>query len=119
MKNELYFNISFHSAPSEAPELVDARNTSSSSIYLEWLPIQNDSHQGTLLGYRVYYRPAQTSRKEQVFEIDDPDVLHCDLDGLFWWWWYEIRIAGYTKIGSGVTLNTSVQTDEHGEFFFV
>ena len=102
-----------------APELVEAKNTSSSSIYLEWLPIPDEYHQGTLLGYRVYYRPAETSRKEQVLEIDDPLVLHCNLIGLFWWWWYDIRIAGYTKIGSGVMLNVSVQTDEEGECFYV
>jgi hypothetical protein len=99
-----------------APELLDARNTSSSSIHLEWSAIPDEYHRGTLLGYRVYYRPAETSRKEQVLEIDDPNVLHCDLVGLFLWWWYDIRIAGYTTIGSGVTFNASVQTDEHSKF---
>ena len=98
-----------------APELVEAKNTSSSSIYLEWSEIPPQYHQGTLVGYRVYYRPAETTRAEQVLEIDNPQTLHCSLTGLFWWWWYEIRIAGYTRIGSGVTLNVSVQTDEESK----
>ncbi len=47
-----------------------------------------------------------------MIEKSDPGILQSNLTGLFLWWWYEIRIAGYTKIGSGVSLNVSVQTDE-------
>ena len=92
--------------------MVVGKNTSSSSIYLNWTTIPPEYHQGTLLGYRIYYRPADTSRKEQMIEESDPGILHSNLTNLFLWWWYEIRIAGYTKIGSGVSLNVSVQTDE-------
>ncbi|XP_028403035.1 uncharacterized protein LOC114525803 isoform X3 [Dendronephthya gigantea] len=102
------------STPSKAPALVEGRNTSSSSIYLKWEAIDPQYHQGTLLGYRVYYRAADTTRKQKMIEIpiSDPNPLECHLTGLFWWWWYDIYIAGYTKIGTGVTLNVVVQTDE-------
>ncbi|XP_028403037.1 uncharacterized protein LOC114525804 isoform X2 [Dendronephthya gigantea] len=102
------------STPSKAPALVEARNTSSSSIYLKWEAIDPQYHQGTLLGYRVYYRAADTSRKQQMIEIpiSDPKPLECHLTGLFWWWWYDIYIGAYTKIGTGVTLRASVRTDE-------
>ncbi|XP_028417432.1 uncharacterized protein LOC114541817 [Dendronephthya gigantea] len=102
------------STPSKAPALVEGRNTSSSSIYLKWKAIDPQYHQGTLLGYRVYHRAADTTRKQQMIEfpISDPNHLECHLTGLFWWWWYDIYIAGYTKIGTGVTLNVVVQTDE-------
>lgn len=46
--------------------------------------------------------------------LSTPPSLECNLTGLFWWWWYDIQVGGYTKIGTGVTLNVAVQTDEEG-----
>ena len=54
-----------------------------------------------------------------MIEIPDPTTLEYDLTDLFWWWWYDIHIAGYTRIGTGVTLNISVQTDEESKCLFV
>lgn len=51
-----------------------------------------------------------------MIEIADLNILEYELTGLYWWWWYEIRIAGYTKIGTGVTSNVTVQTDEESRF---
>jgi hypothetical protein len=53
-----------------------------------------------------------------MIEIPDPTTLEYDLTDLFWWWWYDIHIAGYTRIGTGVTLNISVQTDEESKCLF-
>ena len=50
-----------------------------------------------------------------MVEIADTTILEYELTGLFWWWWYDIHIGGYTKIGTGVTLNVTVQTDEEGK----
>ena len=50
-----------------------------------------------------------------MIEISDSGIFEYELTDLFWWWWYEIRIAGYTRIGTGVTSNVSVQTDEESE----
>ena len=98
--------------------MVEGRNTSSSSIFLRWTTIDPQYHQGTLLGYRIYYRPTETSRKEQMIEISDPNTLQYELTGLFWWWWYDIYIAGYTRMGTGVTLNATIRTDEESKFYY-
>ena len=58
------------------------------------------------------------SRKLVSQEISNPDIFECELTDLFWWWWYEICIACYTKIGTGVTSNVTVQTDQECKFFF-
>jgi hypothetical protein len=82
---------------------------------LKWRPIPSFLHRGVLLGYRIFYRPSNTKRKEKIIEISDPHRLEYRLTDLFWWCWYEIRIAGYTRIGTGVTSNVTVQTDEESE----
>ena len=51
-----------------------------------------------------------------MIEIPDAGTIEKELTDLFLWWWYEVRIAGYTKIGTGVTSNVTVQTDEESEY---
>ena len=51
-----------------------------------------------------------------MVEIANTTVLEYELNGLFWWWRYDIYIGGYTKIGTGVTLNVTVRTDEEGTY---
>ena len=105
----------FHPAPAAGPEIIQAYNVSSEEIFLKWRRIPDLLHRGTLLGYRIFYRPANTNRKEKMIEISDTQTLQYQLTDLFWWWWYEVRIAGYTRIGTGVTSNVTVQTDEASE----
>lgn len=54
-----------------------------------------------------------------MVEIDNTTILEYELTGLFWWWWYDIYIGGYTKMGTGVTLNVTVRTDEESKSLFV
>ena len=105
----------FYLAPAAGPVIIEAYNKSSTQIFLKWRPIPTLLHRGVLLGYRIFYRPSSTKRKEQMIEISDPSLLEYEFTDLFWWWWYEIRIAGYTRIGTGVTSNVSVRTDEESE----
>ena len=91
--------------------LVKAVNASSSSIELQWNPISPDNYAGNLLGYRIYYRPAETKRRAKVID-HRTSTLRVELTNLFLWWWYEICIGGYTRVGTGVTTNVTVQTDE-------
>lgn len=92
--------------------IVEAYNASSTKIILKWDLIDEEDRRGVLLGYRIFYRPSKTKRKEKMIEISDPTILEYELTDLFWWWWYEICIAGYTRIGTGVASNVTVQTDE-------
>ena len=92
--------------------VVEAYNTSSTKIFLKWEVIDEKDRRGVLLGYRIFYRPSDSKRKEKMIEISDPVILEYELTDLFWWWWYEIRIAGYTKIGTGISSNVTAQTDE-------
>ena len=107
----------FPLAPSEAPLLVKAVNTSSSSIELQWNPISLDNYGGNLLGYRIYYRPAETKRRAKVID-HRTSTLRVELTNLFLWWWYEIRIGGYTRVGTGVTTNVTVQTAEESKSIY-
>ena len=93
---------------------MESHNTSSTGIFLKWRAIPNLLHRGVLLGYRIFYRPSNTKMPEKMIELSDPNTLEHNLTDLFWWWWYEIRIAGYTRVGTGVTSNVTVQTDEEG-----
>jgi hypothetical protein len=43
-------------APIGKPELMVAHNTSSSSIYLSWMPPKPETIFGEFLGYRITYR---------------------------------------------------------------
>ena len=98
-------------APIEAPVLVKAVNTSSTSIILKWTEISPENYGGILLGYRIYYRPADTKKKTKVIELSTTTFTY-HLTDLFLWWSYEIRVGAYNRVGIGVTTNVTVQTDE-------
>ena len=108
----LPYHIFIYLAPAVGPVIVEAYNKSSTKIFLQWEVIDALDQRGVLLGYRIFYRPSNTKIKEKMIEISNPGILEYEFTDLFWWWWYEIRIAGYTRIGTGVTSNVTVQTDE-------
>jgi hypothetical protein len=79
-----------------APPNVTARNTSSTSILLEWDLMPEDDRNGILLGYMVYY--TGRSGVEQTF-VHDSTSLYLDLQGLEKFTEYSFEITVFNSIG--------------------
>lgn len=98
-------------APSVAPTIIEARNTSSTSIFIKWSDISSQKD-GILLGYHISYRPLETSRKEKIINVIGKTIREYNLTNLFFWWKYEIKVGGFSRPGVGKLSTKIVQTDE-------
>ena len=102
--------------PNEVPVIVEIRNSSSTSLYVRWTPV-NDTNGAPLLGYIVFYKPmagatfveeslASVGRNETETELEDLDKYSN----------YSLRVLAFTENGNGVSSERSiVTTDEDGE----
>lgn len=90
-----------------------ARNTSHTSLLVEWNEIPRGYIHGVLLGYRVLFWRFNESRDTHEKIVTGPDVHHVRLTDLWIYTKYKIQVLGFTAAGSGsVSKEKVVSTDE-------
>ena len=104
--------------PSKPVITLKARNTSHTSLLVEWTDIPRDFVHGILLGFRVLFWRSNESRDTyETGEVaSDQSSLH--LKDLWIYTKYKIQILGFTAAGEGaVSQEIEVSTDEFSKFF--
>ena len=102
-------------APTLSPASVTARNTSSTSLLVEWQRIPEISRHGVILGYAINYTDLVFNTRLTVTK-NNWGSLQITLDTLDKYRYYKIDIAGYTKKGVGPFISTRAITDEDSEY---
>ena len=93
------------------------RNTSHTSLFVEWDEIPPDFIHGVLLGYRVLFWRYNESR--DTYETTKLDIKErsVHLRNLWIYTKYKIQVLGFTAVGEGaVSTEIIVSTDEYSKF---
>jgi len=113
------------SAPSAAPQSVEAVAVNSSSIRVTWQPPPTQQHNGVIIGYRVRYASEWATQQDRSSDPprDAATVMmtasdrSCVISGLATWNVYRIWVSAFTRAGEGPNSDVIVvQTDEGGTF---
>lgn len=105
--------------PSKSVIRLTARNTSHTSLLVEWSDIPGDFVHGILLGFRVLFWRSNESRATHEIRKTGPDKSSVHLKDLWIYTKYKIQILGFTAAGTGaVSKELEVSTDEFSKFFF-
>ena len=73
-----------------------------SAITVTWSPIRNESVNGMLQGYKVFYRSILGNGSYSTITVGPTDFKTIISDNLKYTDIYEIKIAGFTRVGVGV-----------------
>lgn len=93
---------SFSLVPSEPPGYVTAISPDTSTISVSWTHIANDSVNGVLRGYKVFYRSLLEDGNYSTINVG-PSTLQATIsEDLIYNHIYEVSVAGYTNAGDGV-----------------
>ncbi|XP_074632381.1 uncharacterized protein LOC141890705 isoform X2 [Acropora palmata] len=115
--------------PSLPPQNIEAQNSSSTKIFVQWNPIPTDFIHGILLGFKLLYRAASRDnsvvfrlRERRALEEDwseftnvtlSPNALSYELSSLNKFTNYTIVLVGFTSKGDGnFSQHFVVSTDE-------
>lgn len=98
----------------EAPLLLEAKNTSSTSIRVTWQEPAKPN--GIILGYTVCYSEADNSSGSAVLTCSpvSAGAMTTNLIGLTNYTTYLIKVAAHTTKGIGAYNTTRCTTDEAG-----
>ena len=102
--------------PTEPPRRVMGYNTSSTSLFVTWLPLNGTWPQGRVVGYRVLYIPRNLISKQSPRQINTTEVsVH--LKGLRRFTVYCIRVAAVinTTFQGPLSACAHATTDQDGE----
>ena len=101
--------------PGKPPQDFKGQNRSSTTIYIEWKPVENGFVHGILLGYRVYYRLTTMPSMPPFNMTLAPTELGTLVDGLFMFTEYTFQITAFTSKGEGkLSQEVIICTDEDG-----
>jgi len=113
------------SAPSMAPQSVEAVAINTSSVRITWRPPPRQHHNGVIIGYRVRYALEWTVEEDLSSEPPRDAITvmktgsdrSCVISGLATWTAYGIWVSAFTRAGEGPNSDVIVvQTDEGGTF---
>ena len=107
----------YHVVPSVGPAIAAYRNTSSTSIYVQWNhTIPEKKYNGILIGYRVYWDEDHFSSNHNYDSRGSADVgldtSNYTVTSLHEYWLYNIHVAGRTSVGAGKYTTVTVMTDD-------
>ena len=93
------------------------RNTSHTSLFVEWDEIPPDFIHGVLLGYRVLFWRYNESRDTYETTKLDTKERSVHLRNLWIYTKYKIQVLGFTAVGEGaMSKEIIVSTDEYSKF---
>ncbi|XP_048586559.1 uncharacterized protein LOC5521005 [Nematostella vectensis] len=106
-------NTSTKKVPGSSPVFRYAQNTSSTSIYLEWLAVYASSlHGQPLSGYSIFYREDSTPFTPDSLK-SVPSVHSTTINGLNKFSLYSFRVLAFTSNGNGIpSASITARTDE-------
>ena len=88
--------------PSKPPGNVTLLSAHESAITVTWSPIRNESVNGMLLGYKVYHRSILGNGSYSMITVGPTALKTIISDNLKYTDIYEIKVAGFTRVGVGV-----------------
>ncbi|KAJ7374263.1 Protein sidekick-1 [Desmophyllum pertusum] len=94
--------------PSEPPGNVTAMSSDASAITVSWSHIQNDSVNGMLLGYMVFYKSLYDDGNYSTNTVGPSTLQVIISEHLIYTDIYEIKVAGITGAGVGVMSKSMV-----------
>lgn len=107
---------SVFSAVPEAPLILEATSTTSTSIELEWTAVYQ-TPSTPLLGYVIVYKEINQKFRPDIMKSVPPNLLKTVLKDLSKFTSYTIRVYAFTSSGNGVSSKAvSLRTQEDGEF---
>ena len=95
------FIVSISVVPSVPPMNLSLVRSDSWSIVVEWRPVPMEYENGIIKGYRLVYR---VKHSENSMSMTDDSIYSENiavLSGLEFDTLYSIRVAAYTRVGSG------------------
>ena len=95
------FYLLFPPAPSAPPTSVNTSDVTSSSISVQWGPVQCIHRNGDITGYSVRYG-VQGSGSTQTMSVSGGDTTETTITGLTASATYSIAVAAVNGAGSGV-----------------
>lgn len=102
--------------PDAYPTNFTGVNTSSTELYLEWSPLEDNEWNGRTLGYTIFYIPKRGYKKQDV-QVK-AHITVATLVKLFKFTWYKIQIAAFTIKGLGpISPEIELRTSEDGMYF--
>ena len=103
--------------PSKPVILVKGRNTSHTSLFVQWDEIPPDFIHGVLLGYRVLFWRYNESRDTYETKQLSTNERSVHLRNLWIYTKYKIQVLGFTAVGEGaISKEIIVSTDEYSKF---
>ena len=113
-----YLCLTYFLVPSKPAISVKARNTSHTSLLIEWKEIPRDFIHGVLLGYRVLFWRFNETRDTYETRQTGPDVHLLHLRDLWIYTKYKIEVLGFTSAGEGsISDEIVVSTDEFSKLY--
>ena len=109
------FCVVFFVVPNEAPVILEAESTSSTSIDLKWSEA-TELHSEPLRGYVVVYKEINRKFQADIMKSVAPTPREAVLEDLKKFTKYTIRVYAFTSSGNGVPSEaTSLRTQEDGK----
>ncbi|XP_034525631.1 protein sidekick-1 isoform X2 [Ailuropoda melanoleuca] len=87
--------------PGEPPSFVSVTPHTTSSVLIQWRPPRDESLNGLLQGYRIYYRELESEASSASVSktLKTPSALRAELAGLKKYRRYELILTAYNIIG--------------------
>lgn len=90
-----------HAVPSEAPRDLTAIAISPTSIITAWqLPVE-DSRNGIIRGFKLFYKQNGFIDSSTTFLLENPSIQSKTVAGLDESTEYEFQVLAYTSVGDG------------------
>ena len=90
-----------------------ARNTSATSILVEWEGVTVSEKNGLIRGYKVSYTKDGVTK---TINVNDGDAKQLEITGLEIYSEYSVKVLAYTSVGDGPGSSVlTVTTDESSE----
>ncbi|XP_022805719.1 receptor-type tyrosine-protein phosphatase F-like isoform X3 [Stylophora pistillata] len=93
-------------APSQPPSNFKVTATSSTSVTASWQLPPEDSRNGIIKGFKLFYKRKDSSGSGNILTINSESTLDKDVNGLDEYTEYDFRVLAFTSAGDGV--NSSV-----------
>lgn len=108
--------ILFLLAPLQAPCLVTAYNSSSSTLIVKWSNLVKKLFQGTPIGYTITYQPVD-SKNDINFERVNHTTNTTALTNLTVYTMYVIQVSAVSSGGTGPSNTVKARTGAEGDVF--